>query len=67
MVPTQQHWALTATGRYVKVGPNSCDKGQSVQFDNFHFNGHIGVPGMAKLEIITGLNCGNDANIPGPE
>ena len=67
VIGAHQHWALTATGEYVKVGPNSCDNGQSIQFDNFHINGHIGVPGNAKLGIITGLQCGDDANIPGPE
>ena len=61
-IGAHQHWALTATGTYVKVGPNSCDNGQSIQFDKFHINGHLGVPGNEKLGIITGLPCGVDPN-----
>ena len=60
-VGIHQHWVVTADGDYVAVGPNSCDNGKSIQFDNFHFNGHFGVPG--DLDIIVGRPCGVDPNL----
>ena len=62
VVGAHQHWALTATGEYVPVGPNACDNGKSIQFDNFHLNGHLGMPGLEKLNVITGRPCGVDPN-----
>jgi len=61
-VPAHQHWALTGTGEWVKVGPNSCDNGQSLQFDNFHLNGHLGNPGDGKNFVIDGFGCSVDPN-----
>ena len=62
-VSAHQHWLLTGTGTYVPVGPNTCDDLEgSNAFDNFHRNGHLGVPGNAKLGIITGRPCGVDPN-----
>ena len=29
----------------VPVGPDACSNGRSIQFDNFHYNVHQGVPG----------------------
>ena len=39
-IPAHQHYVVTADGDYVPVGPNACENGQSIQFDNFH-NGHV--------------------------
>ena len=62
-VGAHQHWLLTGTGEYVPVGPNTCDDLEgSIAFDNFHRNGHLGVPGNAKLGIIIGRPCGVDPN-----
>ena len=60
VVSAHRHWVLTATGEYVAVGPNSCDRGASIQFDNFHFNGHAGVPGING--VIFGFGCAVDPN-----
>ena len=60
VVGAHQHWVLTGTGRYVPVGPNACENGQSIQFDNFHFNGHLGEPGSNG--VIVGRLCGVDPN-----
>jgi len=54
-IPAHQHYVVTADGDYVPVGPNACENGQSIQFDNFHINGHVGVPG--SLGVLTGLPC----------
>jgi hypothetical protein len=54
-VRAHQHYVVTADGDLVPVGPNSCENGQSLQFDNFHFNGHVGVPGANG--VIVGLPC----------
>lgn len=62
-VGVHQHWLLTETGTYVRVGPNACDEGEgSNAFDNFHRNGHFGVPGMEKLQMIVGTSCTADPN-----
>jgi hypothetical protein len=45
-----QHYAVTADGDKVRVGPNACRDGMSIAFDKFHLNGHVGVPGsMGKI------------------
>ena len=63
-VSAHQHWLLTGTGTYVPVGPDTCDDGVgSIPFDNFHRNGHLGVPGNAKLQNIIGRPCGVDPNV----
>lgn len=54
-VGVHQHYAVTSDGSLVRVGPNACKDGQSLQFDNFHNNGHKGVPG--DLGVITGKPC----------
>jgi hypothetical protein len=54
-VPAHQHYVVTADGDLVPVGPNACEGGQSIQFDNFHLNGHVGVPGAHG--VITGRPC----------
>jgi hypothetical protein len=62
-VGAHQHWLLTGTGEYVPVGPNTCDDLQgSNAFDNFHRNGHLGVPGNEKLHNIIGRDCGVNPN-----
>ena len=43
-VPAHQHYVITATGTLVPVGPNACENGKSIQFDNFHNNIHRGQP-----------------------
>lgn len=60
VVGAHQHWVLTGTGTYVPVGPDSCERGQSIQFDNFHLNGHLGMPG--SIGVIVGRGCGVDPN-----
>lgn len=62
VVGAHQHWVLTHSGSYVPVGPNSCEGGQSRQFDNFHLNGHVGEPGSRG--VIVGRACGVDPNEP---
>jgi hypothetical protein len=54
-VPAHQHYVVTADGDLVPVGPNSCQNGPSLQFDNFHLNGHVGVPGAHG--VIVGRAC----------
>lgn len=54
-VPAHQHYVVTADGDLVPVGPNACEDGQSLQFDNFHLNGHVGVPGANG--VIVGRGC----------
>jgi hypothetical protein len=54
-VPAHQHYVVTADGDLVPVGPDSCEDGQSRQFDNFHLNGHVGVPGAHG--VIVGRSC----------
>ena len=54
-VPAHQHYVVTADGDLVPVGPNACANGQSIQFDNFHLNGHVGVPGAHG--VIVGRAC----------
>ena len=55
VVPKHQHYVVTADGDLVPVGPNACQDGMSIQFDNFHLNGHVGVPGSRG--VITGRAC----------
>ncbi len=55
-VPAHQHYVVTATGVWVPVGPNSCERGTSRQFDEFHTNVHRGIPG--DMGVITALGCG---------
>ena len=55
VVPKHQHYVVTADGDLVPVGPNACANGMSIQFDNFHMNGHVGVPGSRG--VITGRAC----------
>ena len=43
-VPAHQHYIVTANGDRVPVGPNACEDGMSLQFDNFHTNIHRGQP-----------------------
>lgn len=43
-IPAHQHYVVSATGDLQPVGPNACEDGTSVQFDNFHFNIHRGKP-----------------------
>lgn len=43
-VPPHQHYIVTAEGDRVPVGPNACEDGMSVQFDNFHTKIHRGQP-----------------------
>jgi hypothetical protein len=59
-----QHWGETATGTWVRVGPNACENGVNQAFSNFHWNGHKGMPGDAKLERIIGTGCSGNPNIP---
>jgi hypothetical protein len=53
-VPRHQHWVVTGNGTWVPVGPNSCEDGQSLQFDNFHGNVHRGRPGDLGVVVATG-------------
>ena len=63
-VGAHQHWLQTGTGTYVPVGPVTCDDLEgSNAFDNFHRNGHLGVPGNEKLGIIIGRACGVNPNL----
>jgi hypothetical protein len=43
-VPAHQHYVIAENGELVPVGPNACEDGQSLQFDNFHNNIHRGQP-----------------------
>jgi hypothetical protein len=54
-VSPHQHDVVTAEVDRVPVGPNACDDGPSIQFDNFHNNGHAGVPG--SLGVVVGGGC----------
>jgi hypothetical protein len=44
-VNAHRHYVVKQ-GNLVEVGPNSCEDGKSLQFDNFHNNVHRGVPGV---------------------
>lgn len=57
-VPAHRHFLENpGTGEMIPVGPNSCEDGQSIQFDNFHNNLHVGVPGNEKLGMIVPRPC----------
>ena len=55
-VPPHQHYVVTSDGDLVPIGPNSCEDGQSVQFDQFHVHVHRGEPGANGR--VVGLMCG---------
>jgi hypothetical protein len=44
VVPIHQHYVVDANGALLPVGPDACNDGPSKQFDNFHFNIHLGMP-----------------------
>ena len=54
-VTPHQHYAVATDGHQVRVGPNACLYGKSIAFDNFHNNGHKGVPG--DLGVIVRGDC----------
>ena len=55
-IAPHRHYVVTSDdGRLVPVGPNSCERGPSVQFDNFHLNGHLGPPGQHG--VVVGRGC----------
>lgn len=45
-VPPHKHFVVLPDGDLVEVGPDSCANGPSRQFDNFHFNVHLGNPNV---------------------
>ena len=44
LIQPHQHYVVDHTGAWVPVGPDACNDGPSIQFDNFHFNIHKGQP-----------------------
>ena len=54
-VGPHQHYVVRSGGDPVPVGPNACEDGMSIQFDNFHLNGHVGEPGQHG--VIIGSGC----------
>jgi hypothetical protein len=59
LVPAHQHYI---NGQ--RVGPNACVMGQSLGFDHFHINIHLGKPGSgvfrhdgAGLGMVTATGC----------
>ena len=56
VVRAHRHFVVTANGDLVPVGPNACEDGPSIQFDNFHNNVHKGQPGANG--IISSGGCG---------
>jgi hypothetical protein len=54
-VPAHSHHVELDDGTRVRVGPDACSKGESIQFDNFHNIVHRGVPGGNG--IISGGGC----------
>ena len=55
VVPPHRHYVASANGELQPVGPNACEDGKSVQFDNFHNNVHRGEPGANG--IISAAGC----------
>ena len=55
VVGPHAHYVVTADGDRVPVGPDACTAGKSIAFDQFHFNGHKGVPG--DLGVVVGGGC----------
>ena len=51
------HIVLPDGTRGPDVGPDACSKGSSIAFQNFHNNGHAGMPGLAKNGVIAGHGC----------
>lgn len=54
-VPAHRHFVQLNDGSLVEVGPNSCEDGTSIQFDQFHLNGHLGQPGQRG--VVTPRGC----------
>jgi hypothetical protein len=54
-VPPHQHYVVSEGNGLVPTGPNACQNGSSLQFDNFHNHGHQGQPGLNG--VIVGLPC----------
>jgi hypothetical protein len=50
---------VPGTGEQVQVAPRRCGLGETVDrgFLNFHFNVHVGVPGVRGGLIITPVFC----------
>lgn len=40
-----QHFVVNGAGETIGVGPNACEDGPSIEFDNFHLNVHSGPAG----------------------
>ena len=55
-VQPHQHYVVTETGTWVPVGPDTCNDGPSLQFDNFHFNIHKGQPFENGIISFTGCD-----------
>jgi hypothetical protein len=55
-VNPHRHFVVSANGELQPVGPNACEDGKSIQFDNFHNNVHRGQPGANG--IISAQGCG---------
>jgi hypothetical protein len=48
-VPPHQHFLVAPDGTLIPVGPDSCARGPSTAFDNFHFNVHLGTPNLSAF------------------
>lgn len=55
VVSPHRHFVVSANGELQPVGPNACEDGKSVQFDNFHTNVHRGQPNANG--IISAAGC----------
>lgn len=54
-VTPHRHYVNLPDGTLVPAGPDACSNGRSIQFDNFHYNVHRGVPGGNG--IISSRGC----------
>ena len=47
-----QHFVVSGAGERIPVGPNACEDGPSIAFDNFHNNVHFG-PAGAQGKVVS--------------